>query len=61
MNSNFIIVMAGIALLLLALSAISSIAQSGVARGTKARWMVLVALLPLLGWAIWLGKGPKRA
>ena len=61
MNSNFIIVMAGIALLLVALSAISSIAQSTETRGVKARWIVLVALLPLLGWAIWLGKGPKRA
>lgn len=61
MNINFIIVMGGIALLLISLAAISSVAESKVSRAEKARWIAIVALLPLLGWAIWWGKGPKRS
>lgn len=61
MNSNFIMVILGMSLLLMALAAISSVAQSAAPRGEKTRWILLVALLPLLGWALWWGKGPKRA
>lgn len=61
MNITFIVVMGGIALLLLSLAAISSVAQSKVPRAEKTRWIFIVALLPLLGWVIWWGKGPKRS
>ena len=61
MNIKFVIVMGGISLLLLSLAAISSVADSKVPRAEKTRWILIVALLPLLGWAIWWGKGPKRA
>lgn len=61
MNIKFVLVMGGIALLLLSLAAISSVAQSKVSRAQKARWILIVALLPLLGWALWWGKGPRRA
>lgn len=61
MNIKFVIVMGGIALLLMSLAAISSVVESKASRGEKTRWIALVALLPLLGWAIWWGKGPKRA
>lgn len=61
MNIKFVMVMGGIGLLLLSLAAISSVVDSKVPRTEKARWVLIVALLPLLGWAIWWGKGPKRA
>ncbi|MFA5679152.1 MAG: PLDc N-terminal domain-containing protein [Pseudomonas sp.] len=61
MNTNFIIVIVGMSLLLMVLAAISSVAQSDVPRSDKAGWILLLVLLPLLGWAIWWGKGPKRA
>ena len=61
MNITFVMVMGGIGLLLLSLAAISSVVDSKVARTEKTRWVLIVALLPLLGWAIWWGKGPKRA
>lgn len=60
MNIRFFIVMGGIALLLLMLAAISSVAQSKAPRAEKTRWILIVALLPLLGLALWWGKGPKR-
>lgn len=60
MNTNFIVVMGGIALLLITLSAISSIAQSNATRSGKARWIALVALVPVVGWGAWWHKGPKR-
>lgn len=61
MNTNFIIVIAGISLLLMSLAAISSVAESKASRGDKTRWILMVALLPLVGWAIWWSKGPKRS
>ncbi|GGI94503.1 PLDc N-terminal domain-containing protein [Halopseudomonas pertucinogena] len=61
MNIRFFIVMGGLALLLMSLAAISSVAESGASRGEKARWVLIVALLPLLGWAFWWFKGPRRA
>lgn len=60
MNTNFILVIAGMALLLVSLAAISSVADSEASGGEKARWILVLILLPLLGWIIWLGKGPKR-
>lgn len=61
MNSQFFIVMGGLALLLISLSAISSVAYSAAPRGEKLRWILVVALLPLLGWALWWMRGPRRA
>lgn len=61
MNSNFVIVIGGIALLLLVLGAISSVADSQASRGDKTRWGLIVALLPVVGLVLWWSKGPKRA
>jgi len=41
--------------------AIINIFQSSESTGTKALWIVLVLLLPLLGLAIWYFAGPKSA
>lgn len=60
MNANFIMVIVGMTLLLMSLAAISSVADSKASRSDKTRWILMVSLLPLVGWAIWLGKGPKR-
>lgn len=60
MNIRFVVVMGGLALLLMSLAAIFSIAGSGVTRGSKVRWILVVALLPLLGWAFWWVRGARR-
>lgn len=39
--------------------AIISILQSGAANETKALWVVLVVLLPLLGLILWFFLGPR--
>ena len=41
--------------------AISNIVQSNESAGTKALWVVLVVLLPILGLVIWYFAGPKSA
>ena len=41
--------------------AIINIVQSSESAGTKALWIVLVVLLPLLGLIIWYFAGPKSA
>ena len=41
--------------------AIVHIAQSKVAPGHKALWIVLVLVLPILGLVIWLMLGPRMA
>jgi len=41
--------------------AIINIVQSGESTGTKALWVVLVLVLPLLGLIIWYFAGPKSA
>lgn len=61
MNSKFMLVAAFMVLLLLVLSAVSSVAESDVGRRDKLRWIMLVALVPLLGWGIWWLRGPKRS
>jgi hypothetical protein len=61
MNTNFMLVAAFMVLLLLVLSAISSVAASDIGRRAKVRWIVLVALVPLLGMGIWWLRGPKRS
>jgi len=39
--------------------AILSVIQSSESTGTKALWIVLVLVLPVLGFAIWYFAGPK--
>jgi hypothetical protein len=41
--------------------AIINIIQSGESTGTKALWIVLVVVLPILGLIIWYFAGPKSA
>jgi hypothetical protein len=41
--------------------AIINIVQSNESAGTKALWIVLVLVLPLLGLVIWYFAGPKSA
>ena len=41
--------------------AIINIVQSGETTGTKALWVVLVILLPVIGLIIWYFAGPKSA
>jgi hypothetical protein len=41
--------------------AIINIVQSNESAGTKALWVVLVLVLPLLGLVIWYFAGPKSA
>ena len=41
--------------------AVINIVQSSESTGTKALWIVLVLLLPLLGLIIWYFAGPKSA
>ena len=41
--------------------AIVNIVQSKESAGTKALWIVLVAILPVIGLAIWYFAGPKSA
>ncbi|MFU1477375.1 PLDc N-terminal domain-containing protein [Roseovarius sp. C7] len=51
----------GFILLILDIWAIVSIIGSGASNGKKVLWIVLVVLLPLLGFLIWLLAGPKSA
>ncbi len=39
--------------------AIINIFQSGASNGTKALWIVLVVLLPVLGMILWFFLGPR--
>ena len=41
--------------------AVINIVQSSESTGTKALWIVLVLILPLLGLIIWYFAGPKSA
>jgi hypothetical protein len=50
----------GVIHLLLIVWAIVSIAGSKASNGAKALWIVLVILLPLLGFILWLLLGPKK-
>jgi hypothetical protein len=41
--------------------AILNVVQSGESTGSKALWVVLVLVLPVLGFAIWYFAGPKSS
>ncbi|MEI4194240.1 PLDc N-terminal domain-containing protein [Roseovarius sp. E0-M6] len=49
----------GLILLVLDIWAIVSIVGSSVSTGKKVLWVLLVILLPLLGFIIWLIAGPR--
>jgi len=49
----------GLVLLILNVWAIVRIVQSDAGTGSKVFWVVLILLLPLLGFILWLLLGPK--
>ena len=51
----------GLLILIADIWAIINIFQSSESTGTKALWIVLVLVLPLLGLVIWYFAGPKSA
>jgi len=51
----------GILILVADIWAILNIVQSSESTGSKALWVVLVLLLPVLGLVIWYFAGPKSA
>lgn len=50
----------GIIVLVLAVWAIVSTLQSPAGTGSKVLWVVLIILLPLVGFILWLLLGPKK-
>jgi hypothetical protein len=51
----------GLLILLADIWAIINIVQSSAPTGTKALWIVLVLVLPLIGLIIWYFAGPKSS
>jgi succinate dehydrogenase/fumarate reductase cytochrome b subunit len=51
----------GLLILIADVWAILNIFQSSESTGTKALWIVLVLVLPLLGFVIWYFAGPKSS
>jgi len=51
----------GLLILIADIWAIVNVAQSRESTGTKVLWIVLVLVLPVLGFAIWYFAGPKSA
>lgn len=49
----------GLIILILDVWAMVKVVQSGAGTGAKVVWIVLILLLPLLGFIIWLLFGPK--
>ena len=49
----------GLVHLALVIWAVVSIVQSSASTGKKVGWILLIALLPVLGFIIWLLLGPK--
>lgn len=49
----------GLVVLILDIWAIVSILSSGASTGSKVLWILLIVILPLLGFVIWLVVGPK--
>jgi len=50
----------GIIVLILDIWAIIKILQSGASSGEKLLWILLIIVLPLIGFIIWLLAGPGR-
>jgi hypothetical protein len=51
----------GLLILIADIWAIVNIVQSGESAGKKTLWIVLVLVLPVLGFVIWYFAGPKSA
>jgi succinate dehydrogenase/fumarate reductase cytochrome b subunit len=51
----------GLLILIADIWAIVNVAQSRESTGTKVLWIVLILVLPVLGFAIWYFAGPKSA
>ncbi|SIO53489.1 Phospholipase_D-nuclease N-terminal [Rhodovulum sp. ES.010] len=51
----------GLIVLVLDIWAIVSIVNSGAGTGAKVLWILLVLLLPILGFLIWLLAGPRSS
>ncbi|WP_321500046.1 PLDc N-terminal domain-containing protein [Breoghania sp.] len=51
----------GLVILVLDVYAIVKILGSGASTGSKVLWVVLILLLPLIGFLLWLMAGPSRA
>jgi len=51
----------GLIILIADIWAIVNIAQSRESTGAKALWIVLVLILPVLGFVVWYFAGPKSA
>jgi hypothetical protein len=51
----------GILILIADIYAIVSVVQSSAETGVKVLWILLILVLPLLGFIIWLIAGPKGA
>ena len=51
----------GLIILVLDVWALVKVFQSGADTGTKVIWIVLIVLLPILGFLLWLLIGPKGA
>jgi len=51
----------GLILLVLDIWAIVSVVGSGASTGRKVLWVLVILLLPLLGFIIWLIAGPRAA
>ncbi len=51
----------GLIILLADVWAVVNVVQSRESTGTKALWVVLVVVLPVLGLAIWYFAGPRSA
>lgn len=49
----------GLILLILVIYAIVKTVQSGASTGTKVLWIVVLLLIPVIGFILWLLLGPK--
>lgn len=51
----------GLLVLILDIWAIIAVLGSGESTGTKVLWILIILILPLIGFIIWLIAGPKSA
>ncbi|MHC5652395.1 PLDc N-terminal domain-containing protein [Stappia sp.] len=51
----------GLVILILDVYAIVKIVGSGASAGSKVLWIVLILLLPVLGFLLWIFAGPSRS
>ena len=51
----------GLLILIADIWAIINVIQSGAGMGSKVLWVVLIVILPIIGFILWLLLGPKSA